>query len=262
MTKNSLKAALAIWLSGIVGFGGLANAAEQGGNFSLTTGLDYSSGDYGDDVDTDITSVPVVAKYEANRWILKLTVPYVSITGPGNVVPSIGQVGDTQRRKRTTESGLGDVTASATYNIFQGSAHLPVIDLTGKVKFATADEDKGLGTGENDYATQLDFYQGFGGFTALATVGYRVYGNTSFVNLDNVFYGSVGGAYRLAPKTSAGVIYDYRPKITPGGSRISEAVAFVTHTISDQWKAQAYLVKGFSDGSPDIGGGALVSFAF
>lgn len=262
MTKKPLNAALAIIFGGMLGFFHLPASAEESGHFTLTSGLDYSSGEYGDDEKTEITSVPVVAKYEASRWVLKLTVPYVRITGPGNVVPSIGQIGDTPRRRRATESGLGDITASATYNVFQGSESLPVIDITGKVKFATADEDKGLGTGENDYATQVDLYQGFGKFTAMATVGYRVYGNTSFVNLDNVFYGSVGGAYRLAPKTSAGVIYDYRPKITPTGSRVSEAVAFVTHSITDQWKAQAYLVRGFSDGSPDIGGGALISFVF
>ena len=32
-----------------------------------------------------------------------------------------------------------------------------LIDLTGKVKFGTADENKGLGTGENDYAVQADW---------------------------------------------------------------------------------------------------------
>lgn len=262
MTKISLNAVAAIVLGCAAGFSNLAVGAENGGNFTLTTGIDYSSGKYGDDVKTEITSVPILARYEVERWVLKLTVPYVTIKGPGNVVPSIGQVGETQTRRRTTESGMGDTTASATYNLFQGSASVPVIDITGKVKFATADEDKGLGTGENDYATQVDFYQGFGKFTALATIGYRVYGNPSFVNLDNVFYGSVGGAYKLAPKTSAGLIYDYRPEITDNGSEISEAVAFVTHSISDQWKAQAYLVKGFSNGSPEIGGGALVGFDF
>lgn len=262
MTSRSLQAAVAIACCGIVGFCASAYAEEENLNFSLTSGLDYSSGKYGDDVKTEITSIPVVAKYTAERWMFKVTVPYVRITGPGNVVPSIGQVGETQTRRRTTESGLGDTTASATYNLYQGSANLPVIDLTGKVKFATADEDKGLGTGENDYATQLDFYQGFGSFTAIATIGYRVYGNPDFVNLDNVFYGSLGGAYRITPDTSAGLIYDYRPRITRTGSEVSEAVAFVTHGISERWKAQAYLVKGFANGSPEIGGGALLSLAF
>lgn len=262
MTNKTWKAARALLLGSAIGACNVAVGAESEGTITLTTGLDYSSGDYGDDVKTEITSIPVIAKYETGRLALKLTVPYIRITGPGNVVPSIGQVGEAQNRRRTTESGIGDTTASATYNLFQGGNGKPVVDITGKIKFATGDEDKGLGTGENDYATQVDVYQGFGKFTALATLGYRVYGNPSFVDLDNVFYGSVGGAYKLGANTSTGVIYDYRPRISPGGSHISEAVAFLTHTLNDSWKAQAYLVRGFSDGSPDIGGGALISFVF
>jgi hypothetical protein len=93
-------------------------------------------------------------------------------------------------------------------------------------------------------------------------VGYKVYGDTSAAPLDNVFFGSVGGTYKLAADTSAGVIYDYRPSISRSGSELSELTAFVNHKISQDWKAQGYLVKGFADGSPDYGVGALVSYAF
>lgn len=236
--------------------------ADDSGAFSLTTGFDYSSGKYGGSTRTDITSVPVIAKYEVDRWVLKLTVPYVTITGPGNVVPGIGQTQSTIATKRTTESGLGDIVAGASYNLFDGSNGMPAIDLTGKVKFGTADKDKGLGTGKNDYTAQVDMYKGFGAFTALGTVGYRAYGDTSTTPLDNVFFGSVGGVYKLAPNTSTGLIYDYRPAITANGSAVSEMMAFVSQKIGNNWKAQGYLVKGFSDGSPDYGVGALVSYVF
>ena len=38
----------------------------------------------------------------------------------------------------------------------RGADSRPVIDLTGMVYFGTADAAKNLGTGENDYAAQLD----------------------------------------------------------------------------------------------------------
>lgn len=236
--------------------------ADDGSVFSLTTGVDYSSGKYGSNVKTNITSVPVIAKYEVDRWVLKLTVPYVTITGPGNVSPGVGQFKDTTATRRTTESGLGDIVAGVAYNLYGGNDSVPVIDLTGKIKFGTADKDKGLGTGENDYSAQVDIYKSFGNFTALGTVGYRVYGDTSAAPLDNVFFGSAGGTYKVASNISAGLIYDYRPAITSNGSEVSEMTAFVNHKISNNWKAQGYLVKGFSDGSPDYGVGALVSYVF
>lgn len=237
--------------------------AEDNGVFTITSGVDYSSGKYGSNDRTDITSVPVIGKYEIDRLTLKLTVPYVSITGPGNVSPGIGKFKDTTTTaRRTTESGLGDIVASATYNLYEGSTTAPVIDITGKVKFGTADSDKGLGTGENDYSTQVDLYKAYGDFTALAGLGYRVYGDTSTTPLDNVFYGSVGGTYKVAPTATVGVVYDYRPAITTNGSAMSEATAFVNYKVNSNWKAQGYLVKGFADGSADYGVGALVSYVY
>lgn len=247
-------------LSGIVM---QAAYAEDNGIFTVTSGVDYSSGKYGSNDRTDITSVPVIGKYEIDRLTLKLTVPYVSITGPGNVSPGIGKFKDTTTStKRTTESGLGDIVAAATYNLYAGSATAPAVDITGKVKFGTADKDKGLGTGENDYSAQVDLYKAYGDFTALAGLGYRVYGDTSSAPLDNVFYGSVGGTYKVASAATAGVVYDYRPAITSNGSAVSEATAFVNYKLNSNWKAQGYLVKGFADGSPDYGVGALVSYVY
>ena len=259
--NKTLRNTLAIAI-GITGLATQVAFAEDAGVFSVTSGVDYSSGKYGSQDRTDITSVPVIGKYEVDSWVFKLTVPYVSITGPGNVSPGIGKFKNSTTMKRSTESGLGDIVAAATYNVYNGGNGGPAIDVTGKVKFGTADDKKGLGTGENDYIGQVDLYQSFGDFTALGTIGYRVYGDTSAARLDNVFFGSVGGSYKIASGTSAGVIYDYRPAITSNGSAVSEATAFVNHKISDNWKAQAYLVKGFANGSPDYGVGALVGYIF
>lgn len=236
--------------------------ADEPGKFSVASGFDYSSGKYGTNSNTDILSIPVIAKYEINRWTLKLTVPYVSVTGDGSVLPGIGKAKTSTSTQRTTESGLGDIVAGATYNIYQGSADALVVDFTGKVKLGTADKNKGLGTGENDYSGEFNVYKGLGNITALATIGYKVYGDTSATPLNNVFFGSVGGIYKLTPDTSAGLIYDFRPKITDNGSNLSEMTAFVNHKISQTWKAQGYLVKGFANGSPDYGVGGLVSYAF
>lgn len=257
---SKLYTALCIFM--IAGLGYSPHSYSESGTFTLTTGYDYSSGEYGDDEETEISAIPLAAKYELDRWTFKVTIPYIRITGPGDVVPSIGQITQTPGRNRTTETGWGDTVASATYSFYPSMVQGMVIDLTGKVKFDTADEDKGLGTGENDYATQIDVYKVFGKFTAIAGVGYRVYGNPSYATLDNVFYGSVGGAYKLTQKTSVGAIYDYRPRITDAGSEISEVLSFVSHKLSDQWKMQAYFVKGFSDGSPDYGGGAMLGYSF
>src|SRR6266481_10019999 len=57
-------------------------------DLSVATGFDYSSGGYGSGEKTRITYVPFTLKYEAERYFVRLTVPYLSIDAPagGNII--------------------------------------------------------------------------------------------------------------------------------------------------------------------------------
>jgi hypothetical protein len=39
-------------------------------------------------------------------------------------------------------------------------------------------------------------------------------------------------------------------------------MGFVTHRLDRSWRAQAYLMKGFANGSPDWGAGLSASYIF
>jgi outer membrane putative beta-barrel porin/alpha-amylase len=164
---------------------------------------------------------------------------------------------------RRTESGLGDIVASAFYGLSDERSTGLGIDLGLKVKLPTADEAKGLGTGETDYSVQADFFKPLGGaLTGFGSLGYRWYGDPPGVDLRNVAYGAIGVSYRMSAETTVGAAYDYRPRITTGGSTISEVTAFWSQRMSREWKLQLYGVVGLSDGSPDAGIGALLDYRF
>ena len=234
-------------------------AADPG--FSLTTGLDYSTGKYGGTESTDMLYIPVAGKYEADKYTLKLTVPYLQVTGPGNVVRDVGQIGPASTT-RTKQSGLGDIVVAGTYDMYGGHANGTFVDVTAKIKFGTADEAKGLGTGKNDYALQADLYKTFGKNTVFGTLGYKVLGSPPGVTLNNVFYASLGAGHQYSQETSAGLILNLQEKAFPTGFPQQELTAYVSHKLGKTWKAQAYAVKGFSNGSPDWGAGAMFSVAF
>jgi len=233
---------------------------------TLSAGADYSTGTYGTSERTDIWYFPLVAKYERGLFTGKVTVPYLRITGPGNVIGADGIViqpippGTTV--PRTTQSGLGDIVAAASYTVFYDRGSGTLVDLTGKIKFPTADAAKGLGTGETDYAAQVDAHKSWDRWAAFATVGYRVMGEPPDIELRNVWFGSIGGTCKFTPGTTGGLSYDYRQSTSASGAPMREVTAFVSHRLHEAWKAQLYLLKGFSDGSSDWGVGALVSFAF
>ncbi len=240
----------------------MAAHADEPGKFSLGSGVFRSSGTYGGAQPTDITYVPVIGKYQGKDWTFKLVVPYLKITGPGNVLNGVGLTGNAATTTRTTQSGLGDVIAEATRRVYNGGASGFMVSLTGKIKFGTADPSKGLGTGKNDYAIQSNLSQVFGSVTAFGSIGYRIYGSPAAYTLNNVFYGSAGGSYRFSRETSAGLALYFRQKALVNGFPRREAMLFVNHTLNRDWKAEGYVLKGFTNASPNTGAGVFLTRLF
>ncbi|MFL6650859.1 MAG: hypothetical protein ACJ8J7_06180 [Sulfurifustaceae bacterium] len=231
---------------------------------SVATGIDYSSGDYGTSEETRVTYVPLTLKYETERAVFRLTVPYLRIDGPsGGQIIGIGPGGQpirTPTGARATNQGLGDVIAAVGYNLLDASGTL--LDVVGKVKLGTADETKGLGTGENDYSLQLDWSQQFGRFTLVATIGYRIYGDPPGVNFDNALFASAGGILKYGSDMSFGLIYDFRQSIVADTDSQRDITAFISYKLNARRKIQGYVTTGLSNASPDWGVGAIATIAF
>lgn len=237
--------------------------AESNGVFSLETGMDYNTGKYGGTQSTNILYVPVTGKYQSKSWSLKLTVPYLRITGPGNVINVINGFAVTGTTSApVTRSGMGDVVAAVTGNAYNGGVSGLKVNLTGKVKFGTASVAKGLGTGANDYAFQADLFESIGKFTPFGTFGYKVYGSPPGFTLNNAFYGLLGSSYKFTPETSGGALLTYSQKITAKGAPHEQALLFVTRRVEKYWKVQGYALKGFTKSVPDWGIGATVGYQF
>lgn len=233
------------------------------GEFTGSLGIEYTEGDYGGTLDTGIWAMSFVGQYEQGRWRLKASLPYLRITGPGSVigpdgVPNPGVQADT----RSTESGLGDLVLTGTYAAVYNAARGYGMDLVAKVKLPTADEDKGLGTGKTDVAIQVDPFMVVGRSTLFGTLGYKVYGDPEAIDYDNVWYGSVGVMGKLSAQTSIGVAHDVRQKLVPTGAAVSETTLFAVHKLDRDTRLQFYLVKGFSDASPELGGGVVLKQRF
>ncbi len=137
--------------------------------FTTSIATDYSRGDYGTGTTSETWYVPLVGKYQTGPMTYKLTVPWLRITNP-----SVGPDGEPLPGGcGKVESGLGDTIAGADYAVFEDSVGGLFVDLIGKVKLPTADEDKCLGTGKTDYSAQVDVTKSFGLVTGFATLGWK-----------------------------------------------------------------------------------------
>lgn len=243
---------------------GAASAETNDAFVRLSTGMEYSSGTFGGTEDIDDLYVPVTASADVGRLNFRLTMPYLSVRAPEDTT-EIGDDGQPVAGSgtRVTESGLGDIVAGVTlYDVIDNRDLGLVVDLTGTVKFGTADVDKGLGTGENDYAVRFDAYKFFDRVILMGSLGYKFRGEPAGVELDDVLLGSVGGAYEVSSDTLVGVYYDYRQSALNDSDDIQELTGFASTRISESWSIEIYAFAGFTDSSPDWGGGVSLSTDF
>lgn len=230
------------------------------GKLSLTTGFEYSSGDYGDPIDTEIWVVPLSLKYQNGPFTARVSTSWLHVSGPGTVTPEGEPIIGSGKNK--TEQGMGDVYATLSWNLLDERDYPVGLEAGTKVKFATADADKYLGTGENDYALQAEIFKPVGNWYPSIKLGYNWKGDPQGIDYRNVWYGSVGTDYRLTKKYSVGGYYDWRQKLSASGSAVSEAMLYFHTRIDDSNKLNVYLLTGFSDASPNWGGGLSYTHSF
>lgn len=228
---------------------------------SISSGMEYSNGAYGGTDDIEELYVPLTGTIYFDRVALSVTVPYLSVRAPtGTTITTAGSQPVPGAGEIITQSGLGDVVLGVTvYDVFRNVDKGIALDITGKVKIGSADPDKVLGTGEEDYLLRADLYKFFDRFALMASGGYKLRGDPPGLDLKNGFLGSFGGSYALNDGVSVGLIYDFRESSLPDNDALSEITIFTTHRLSDSWYLQLYAFGGFGNSSPDLGAGMYVS---
>lgn len=257
--NNNLRCAITLLLT-VAG----SECVAQSNDFMVAIGAEHSSGDYGGDRTIEDFYVPVTFAYLGESLSVGLTVPYLSIRAPSGTTTTGNDgeiiVGEGEYR---SEKGLGDIIARLTFlDVYRNDSLDIAVDVGAKVKFGTADEEKGLGSGETDYSLQSNIYKYFDGYYLMGTLGYKMRGEPDGLNVDDVWFGSVGAVFRYSIKTNVGVAFDYRQSSFENTDDIRELSLFVSHRAKQSWGVSAYTFVGMSDSSPDLGAGASYKYYF
>jgi hypothetical protein len=237
--------------------------------YRFTTGAEYTRGDYGTGVETSSWYIPFSLGYSAGEYALSVTVPYVSVSGSpevsgGGSVSVSGRGRGTHTSQLTTsgternDAGLGDVLFSASYRLQQQTHERPLVTLTGKVTLGTADEDKNLGSGANDYAVQLEMAKG----PVDGYIGYLMLGDTTAVNYKDIYYGAIAYSVTMSQIWQMRTEYYTEQEVVSGVEPEREFTIAFSRPLSPMRNIKLYLIKGLSDSSPDWGAGVMVSSQF
>jgi hypothetical protein len=113
--------------------------------------------------------------------------------GFGGVVEERTELGE-----RDHESGIGDLTVGTKWQFLKETGWLPRQALAAAVKFPTADDDKGLGSGKTDYDLTWIASKKLSEKTGLhVNVGYTWVGAPSGGDVGDVFHYGVALDYQL-----------------------------------------------------------------
>ena len=253
--------AMAMWLTG-----GLASGPVRADSGTeLSVGAEHSWGKYGSVDETDSWYYPVTLRHWQERWTWGMTLPYMRISGPAAVVGSLGnQIVFTPNTGmvRKTTSGMGDIEASATYLALNDGESGWQGNVTTKLKLPTGDASAGLGTGSRDYAVEGTLQRSVGAVTAFGNSGWRHMGNAGTTVLNNVWYMTLGANYALLTDVRVGGAWSYRQALVDGGASLRQWTVFLAYTLAPGLAINAYVLKGYTDASPENGGGVMVSHAF
>lgn len=258
-----------------------AASAACAGDSTAGLSADHSSGKYGGDIATAISSLTVNGAWTQGNWCARVNLQWLRVSGDPNVIPGLGGVpnenplgrgrlpiigelpgGDQDVPERGSAEGLGDVTASLAYSIHTGNAL--GIDVGVNAKFATADADKGLGTGANDYGASVDLYRDFDGTMLFGGVGRTRLGDTEYIDVDDVTGANLGLSQTVGAEKRAriGAMYNWRSAAASERDDRRDATVFYTLPTRGGGHFQLYASRGFSDASPDWGAGVAIGAGF
>lgn len=171
-----------------------------------------------------------------------------------------GRGGNDSFSDNRSVSGIGDATLSVVRS-FNAIADTPVyVDVSGRVKFASGSESKGLGVGATDYTagTEVGYSGKVGG--VYATAGRRFLGSTATLQRKDGWQWSAGGWVNLGESIEAGLIYSWRETAVAAGVDSQNVEANLGVLLGGGWQAGLFGGAGLSKGSPDYSGGVSLSW--
>lgn len=253
----------------------MAPAVAHAKGWSFSSGVDYTSGDYGTGQDTDILIAPFTATFEGERWRASATATYVSVEGAAGVVPGATSAigggsplsgvtnpllggsggGSPLVTPAISEQGLGDTTLEVAFIPYVGDNGAR-ISVSGAARLPTGDEERSLGAGE----TVLS-----GAVGASHPLGERA-GIYGAVGYSQALDSDEGGAFvsgglegRVTDAMLIGASAEWSEASVAGAPERTQATLYSSFALSEHVQLAAYAVAGLSDAAPDAGGGLRIT---
>jgi hypothetical protein len=254
--------------------------------FDVGIGVDRVEGEFGSDETHTFDRLFLQTEFGGAGSRLLIQIPYLKLDGTGNVTetadgPIILGAGGPGRPPwqesdaGDEESGLGDIyLRSEMYLSRSGQGRSPALAFVLDLKWPTADEANGLGTGERDWGGGFDYVQPLGKVVQfLGEASYRFMGSPEGVRFDDRWRLAVGLAFVSAKATwrltgeSQSQVLEEVPLFDAAGIPVGLlevedqriARGEMVFRSNRGGTARLFVLTGLNDSSPDLGFGLVFS---
>ena len=190
---------------------------------------------------------------------MRFTLPWLHIRTDEPITFVGGDVIQRGAGGSTEESGPGDLVAEYERTVVAGGAapgggRRPWVSAGLRLKLPTADENRGLGTGEVDWGPQAAVVQPLGAlWHVLAELRYVVRGDPPGIDYRNTWWLAAGAQRRLAEGTYLSIVLDNRQSVLRGRDTIRDLTIGYDRRLGPAVGLRTAVYAGLSDTAEDFG---------
>jgi hypothetical protein len=259
--------ALRWYIVSILFCGGAHPALAESPKWKITQSITFESGKFGTETRSNSLYVPLTLKRYLKKGEISLTVPYVFVETNGLVTIVGGVPGQTRPQFgpaiTIADAGIGDLILRGGYYILEEDPGLFDLTLIGRVKFPTADEKKGLGTGEFDETLGLESSKRIKKrWVFFVDFYYTFIGDPPGTTLDDRIAYDVGISYQPFYELTLSFFYDESTSLLERHSPPRDIMQYAEYKATKKIRLFVYGLLGLSDGSSAWGGGGGASLRF
>ena len=239
-------------------------------------GVEISHGDYGVNADVTLVTLPLtVFLRPVDKLDLAFEVPLLSLSrksDSGVVVTGNGGAGKGQGANRaksagsgsTTEreTGLGDINMTAGWTLLDDGEGTLKVRPTFYLKIPSGDQDSGLGTDTVEAGPGLSISKWLGNVQLFAEGAYIFQNSKSDYSGRNYFDYLGGAGIQATDRLFISALVQGSSALTEGAEAPVEGRLRLNFLHSRRISWEIYGSAGFSDASPDFGGGVSLMYQF
>jgi hypothetical protein len=207
----------------------------------------------------NVYEVPLTLRYHDDGWRASITVPLLTVSGPGIVSAGTlyGAPGSAGAR-----TGLGDIWLESDFRLLHGHGAMPEISPYVLLKLPTGSRTRGLGTGTTDVGFGSSFYWRWSHFYPSIRLGYPVVGTSHGFHWRNTFLAELGGSYSFGEDGYATLLFEHRGVGWHNLPATEILLLAYTVPVTTRISLQAFALHGFTRSSVTYGAGLGAIFRF